>query len=62
MKQQKTFGSIFLVVGLILVFGISIWLGFPSPYFDRTAITPVMYGVGAVFFTIGAVLLAGDFS
>lgn len=62
MKQQKIFGTISMILGLILIFGISIWLGFPSPYFDRIAITPVTYGVGAIFFTVGAVLLAGDFS
>ena len=59
--RQKIFGSIFLVIGLILVFGMSIWLGFPSPYFNRIAITPVTYGVGAIFFATGAVLLAGHF-
>lgn len=61
MRKTKTFGVISMIIGLVLIFGISIWLGFPSPYFDRTAITPVIYGVGAIYFVVGAVLLAGDF-
>lgn len=61
MKHEKIFGSILLVISLILVFGMSIWLGFPSPYFDRTAITLVTYGVGTILFAVGAVLILGDF-
>ena len=62
MKKQKIFAGILLLIGLILIFGMSIWLGFPSPHFDRTAITPVAYAVGAMFFVIGGVLAIGDFS
>lgn len=60
--KQKTFGVILMIFGLILIFGMSIWLGFPSPHFDRTAITPVTYAIGSIYFVVGAVLTAGDFS
>lgn len=61
MTKQKRFGVVFLLIGLILIFGMSIWLGFPSPYFNRTAIASVSYAVGALYLIVGFVLLAGDF-
>ncbi len=48
MKKLAIFS---LLIGLIIVIGISIWLGFPSPHYDRAAITIVSYilGAGAIF-------------
>ena len=48
MKKLAIFS---LLIGLIVIIGISIWLGFPSPHYDRAAITIVSYilGAGAIF-------------
>ena len=62
MKSQKIFAYVWMLIGLILIFGMSIWLGFPSPHFDRTAIAPVTYAIGALFLVIGGVCAAGDFN
>lgn len=48
-KENKGLAKFFLIVFILCVleiFGLSLWLGFPSPYFNRLAITIVGYIVG----------------
>lgn len=37
-----------LIIGILIITGLSIWLGFPSPYYDRTAISIIGYIIGAI--------------
>ena len=49
-KEHKAVARTILIVFILCVleiFGLSIWLGFPSPHFNRLAITIVGYIIGS---------------
>ena len=51
---MKVLSILSLIIGLIIVIGLSIWIGFPSPQgFDRTAICYVGYLLGAALIVFG---------
>jgi hypothetical protein len=57
---MKKFLSIFgIVIGLIIIIGLSIWIGFPSPHFNRIAICLVGYfiGIALIFFGVGTLII-----
>ena len=37
-----------LIIGILIIVGLSIWLGFPSPYYNRIAISIVGYIIGTI--------------
>lgn len=50
-KEHKAVARNLLIVFVLCIleiFGLSLWLGFPSPYFNRIAIAIVGYIVGTV--------------
>ena len=50
-KEHKAIARTLLIIFILCVleiFGLSIWLGFPSPHFNRLAITIVGYIVSVV--------------
>jgi len=56
MKKHNIVGLVIVIIALILIVGMSIWLGFPSPNFDRTALACIVYLFGSVFTVCGFVL------
>ena len=52
--MKKVLSILSIIFGVLLIIGLSIWVGFPSPQgFDRTAICIVLYLFGAVLLFIG---------
>lgn len=54
--MKKFLSILALIVSLVIIIGLSIWIGFPSPQgFDRTAICIVgyLFGFGLLFIGIG---------
>lgn len=37
-----------LLIGVLIIVGLSIWLGFPSPHYNRTAISIIGYIIGTI--------------
>lgn len=62
MKTQRICGFLFLIIGLILVFGISIWLGFPSTSFNKLPLAVVSYVFGTIAIMTSFPLFFGNFS
>lgn len=60
MKKNKIFGAILFIIGLLIVLGLAIWVGFPAPQgFDRLAICYVGFVLG-IFSIIAGVCLVYD--
>lgn len=59
---MKKICLVYLIIGLIIVVGLSIWLGFPSPYYNRTAISITGYIIGTISIfcsiCVGCVIIA----
>lgn len=53
---MKKICLVFLIIGLIIVIGLSIWLGFPSPYYNRAAICVVGYIIGTASLFVAAAI------
>ena len=56
----KLYSIIAGIIGLVIVIGLSIWVGFPSPEgFDRTVICYVGYIIGLflLFFSVGNIFI-----
>ena len=54
--MRKFLAILAIILGLIMVIGLSIWVGFPAPLgFDRTAICCVGYLLGLVLIIVGYV-------
>lgn len=52
--MKKVLSMLGIIFGALLIIGLSIWVGFPSPQgFDRTAICAVGYLLGAALLFIG---------
>lgn len=54
--MKKVLTILGIIFGVLLIIGLSIWVGFPSPQgFDRTAICIVgyLFGIGLLFIGIG---------
>jgi hypothetical protein len=56
--MEKTMGKVLsilsIIFGLLIIIGLSIWVGFPAPQgFDRTAICFVGYLLGFVLIVAG---------
>lgn len=52
--MKKFLSILALIVSLVIIIGLSIWIGFPSPQgFDRTAIVVVGYALGVVLLWAG---------
>lgn len=61
-KETKGIAKIFLIVFILCVLeivGLSIWLGFPSPYFNRLAIAIVGYIIGTFLGVASAISFIG---
>ena len=58
MRKYKLLATTFIILGLLIVIGLSIWVGFPAPKgFNRIAICYVGYiiGCGLLFTGIGII-------
>ena len=54
--MRKTLSVLAILLGVLIVVGLSIWVGFPTPVgFDRTAICLVGYMLGIGTIIIGFV-------
>lgn len=52
--MKKVLTILGIIFGVLLIIGLSIWVGFPSPQgFDRTAVCVVGYLLGATILFIG---------
>lgn len=58
----KVLSILSIIFGLLIIIGLSIWVGFPAPQgFDRTAICCVGYFLGCVSITIGGLYIFNEF-
>lgn len=46
MSKDSKIGLALIIIGITLIIALSIWLGFPSPHFNRVAISIVCYIIG----------------
>ena len=57
--MKRILSVLAVIVGLIIVIGLSIWVGFPSPPgFNRTAICYVGYLIGIALVVFGVAMIA----
>lgn len=52
--MKKALSILTTITGLSLIIGLSIWLGFPSPNYNRVAISIVGYLLGVLLTYIGS--------
>lgn len=60
--MRKKLGIIMIVVGLLVLLGFSIWLGFPATAnFNRAPIGSFAYVFGIMCVVIGGLFVGGDY-
>lgn len=48
---------VLILIGFAIIFATSIWLGFPSPHYNRWAISITLYIFSILIITIGTIAL-----
>lgn len=57
--MKKIISILSIIFGLLIIIGLSIWVGFPSPQYDRSAICIVGYITGIGLMMIGSMVING---
>ena len=57
--MKKILSILSIIFGLLIIIGLSIWVGFPSPQYDRSAICIVGYTTGIGLMLIGSMVING---
>lgn len=57
--MKKIISILSIIFGLLIIIGLSIWVGFPSPQYDRSAICVVGYLIGFTLLIIPSMFFAG---
>lgn len=61
MRKYKLLATTFIILGLLIVIGLSIWVGFPAPKgFNRLAICYVGYVIGVGLIITGVAIIANE--
>ena len=59
MRKTTIAGVALLLIALIMIFSISIWLGFPSANYNKIPLAVTGYFVGTLFLSISVPLMFG---
>lgn len=57
--MKKILSILSIIFGLLIIIGLSIWVGFPSPGYDRSAICITGYLIGFGLMILGTTFIAG---
>ena len=57
--MKKIISILSIIFGLLIIIGLSIWVGFPSPQYDRSAICITGYLIGFGLMILGTTFIAG---
>lgn len=58
--MKKIISILSIIFGLLIIIGLSIWVGFPSPGYDRSAICIVGYITGIALMLIGSCFIINN--